>query len=270
MTIKITKSLKQNKDLIWIFTKREIEGKYKGSLLGILWSIINPIIMLCVYTIVFSKIFQAKWGTEDGIGINDPMVFALNLFAGLIVFNIFAECAAKSTLLISNNPNYIKKVVFPIEVLGIATAGSAVFHGVINLGILVTAKILFGGSITSTFICLAILWGSFTISIVSMNWILSVLGVIAKDISQIISSIISIMMFMSPVFYPTEMVPIEVRWIAKLNPLAYVINETRAIIIDGTMPSIDKLIIFSLISVFMCEMSFRVLKRKQRLLGDRL
>jgi len=270
MNTKIINSLRNNRDLIWIFTKREIEGKYKGSSLGILWSVINPIVMLCVYTIVFSKIFKAKWGVIDNDGIDDPVAFALNLFAGLIVFNIFAECAAKSTLLIRSNPNYVKKIVFPLEVLGLATTGCALFHGTVNLMILISVKFVLEGSIAPALIYLPILWGSYIITISGMVWILSILGVLIKDVNQIVNSVISVMMFMSPVFYPTEMVPIEMRWVANLNPLAYIINETRGIVIDGTIPSIDKLIVFAILSILIGEICLRLLKRKQCLLGDRL
>jgi lipopolysaccharide transport system permease protein len=118
--LKFPGSLWKRRELWWQLTKREILGRYRGSQLGIGWSIINPLLMLAVYTIVFSQIFRARWGT---IGDYGPWGFAVNLFAGLIVFNLFAECANRAPMLIIGNPNYVKKVIFPLEVLSAVSVG---------------------------------------------------------------------------------------------------------------------------------------------------
>ena len=115
--IRFIESFWENWEIIYIFTKREIQSMYKGSILGLGWSIINPLMMLCVYTLVFSQILQAKWGGSDS---QNPIIYGLNIFTGLIIFNIFAESVSKAPKLLVNNSNYIKKVVFPIEALGIA------------------------------------------------------------------------------------------------------------------------------------------------------
>ena len=268
MKSKLIETLRKNRDLITIFTKREIESRYKGSFLGIMWSIVNPLLMLSVYTLVFSKIFKSRWGNLGADGFDDPTQFAVNLFAGLIVFNIFAECANKGPYLISSNPNYVKKVVFPVEILGIATAGSALFHGIISLLILISIRILNGEGVSPSVMVLPILWGSYIIGITGMCWILSLIGALIKDIGQIVGSVVSIMMFLSPVFYPTEMIPQGIKWIADINPLAYIIGETRKILFDGEIPNIGKLTVFIVISFVTSEISLGILKRKQKGLGD--
>ena len=193
----ILRSIKKNRELIFIFTKREIETRYRGSWLGLLWSCINPLIMLSVYTIVFSKIFNAKWGNLGNSNNESPTVFAINLFAGLIVFNIFAECVSASPRLVTANPNYVKKVIFPIEVLGIAVTGNAAFHGFINLAILMAAQLLVGQSIPITIVFIPVLWGSYILGICALGWALSIIGVYFRDIGLIVNSTISILMFMS-------------------------------------------------------------------------
>jgi len=268
MRVKTVETINRNKELIWIFTKREIEGKYRGSALGILWSVINPLIMLGVYTVVFSRIFNARWGDITGETADKPIFFAINLFAGLIVFNMFAECASKSTQLITSNPNYVKKVVFPLEVLGIATTGGALYQALISVTILIMVKLMAGEVIASNIIFIPVLWGSYAIGICGVCWLLSLLGVVIKDVGQIMGSLINIMMFISPVFYSKELVPETIRWIADINPIAYVITETRLILIKGEMPKLSSLIIFSLCSIMTCEIALRILKRNQRKLGD--
>ena len=269
MRIKFINSFKKNSSLIEIFTKREIQERYKGSKLGGLWSVINPMIMLCVYTLVFSKIFNSRWGAINNYDSDQgALVFAINLFAGLIVFNMFAECTIKSPTLIHENSNFVKKVIFPLEVLGIKVASSAVLHGFISAGILIIVSIVEKGTLSTSIILLPVLWGGYYMILLGVTWMLSTIGVLVKDIAHITGSFVNIMMFMSPVFYPTDAVPEGIRWISKLNPIGYVIERTREIVFENTSPGANEVIIYIVLSCLWCEFTFRLLKANERKFGD--
>ena len=195
MRIRFLSSFKRNIDLIEIFTKREIEARYKGSKLGGLWTLINPMIMLSVYTLVFSKIFRTKWGNLNNNEMDQgALVFAINLFAGLIIFNMFAECTVKSPDIVKQNANFVKKVIFPIEVLGIKIASSALFHGIISAIILIVITAIEKGGFSTSITLLAVIWGGFYMMLLGISWLLSTMGVFIKDIAQLTGSFVNIMM----------------------------------------------------------------------------
>lgn len=246
---------------------RDINSRYKGSILGILWTIINPIMMLSVYTLVFSQVFKARWGGAT-TGSETPITFALNLFAGLIVFNIFAECATKSPTLITSNPNFVKKIIFPIHTLGGMVTGSALIHGTLSAGILIIAKIIFDGSAPPTVLLLPLVWLPLVFGCLGMTWLFSWIGVIIKDTSQVINAAVSMLMFLSPIFYPTSMLPEKIRWIAAINPLATSIEGTRGILIASELPKIGEMTVAIVIALLWCQACFSILKNSQRKLAD--
>ncbi len=262
--------IRRNRELTWTLVKRDIQARYKGSWMGSLWSIANPIIMLCIYTFVFSSVFDARWGPSDTAGGQNATAFAINLFAGLIVFNMFAECASKSPSLIVNNANYVKKVIFPIEILSTVTIASALYHALIGLAILVIGKLIVNHSIESTVVYLPLIWLPYLGGLVGFSWLISAAGVFIRDIGQIINSFISIMMFMSPIFYPSSAVPTELAWVTKLNPIGYVIEATRGVLIEGVPPKARVVLVYWICMILLCEISYRYLKRNQRKFGDLL
>ena len=135
-------SLWRNRYLIKASVNRDVLGRYRGSAMGILWSFFNPLLMLSVYTIVFSVVFKARWGMSNGSKVE----FALVLFAGLIIFNIFSDCINRSPQLILSNVNYVKKVIFPLEVLPAITLFSALFHALISFAVVDCIRFVFWDS----------------------------------------------------------------------------------------------------------------------------
>ena len=266
--IKIRDSIVKNKEIIAMLIQREIQTRYRGSWLGMGWSLINPLIMLFVYTFVFHTIFKSRWGNMGADSGDDPIFFALNLFIGLIIFNIFAETTSKSPWLIIHNPNYVKKVVFPIEALSIATAASAIFQAVTGVIMLVVINWLIRGEISGTLIVLPILWIGFISNVVSLSWVISTIGVFIKDTGQVVTSWITIMMFLTPVFYPTSSLPGKITWLAKINPMGYVIESSRLIIMNNGMPEISVMIMYLVTSLIICEISLRMVQRYRRYFGD--
>ena len=271
--IKLTFAQKNRKeiDVLRQITIRDISSKYKGSKLGFVWTVINPIIMLSVYTIIFSEVFQAKWGTT-GTSYEevDKAAFALNLFCGLTIFNIFGESIGRAPTLIINNPNYVKKIRFPLEALGEMTVLSALFNGISNLTVICIAVVITTGKLHLGIALIPIIWLPLILVCLGATWIVSVAGVYIRDMSQIINAAISCMLFLSPVFYPTDALPEKMRWIAQINPIAITIEQTRNLVLEGRLPSLHVVIGMILLGIAWCEMCFAILKNSQGHISDRL
>lgn len=232
----ISKSLKRMfsyRSLINQFIKREIFERYKGSYLGIIWSFITPLLMLTIYTFVFSVVFQARWGSD---GETSKVEFALILFTGLIVFNIFSEVISKSPSLITSNSNYVKKVVFPLEILPIVSLGSSLFHALISFVILIIGVFLALGTLSWTVILFPIVILPLLIVALGLSWFLASLGVYIRDVGQIIGVMIPALMFLSPIFYPVSSIPEDLRFLYYINPISYVVEDARRVVIWGELP----------------------------------
>jgi len=225
-----------HKSLIIQFIKREILGRYKGSYLGILWSFVTPLLMLIIYTFVFSVVFNARWGTTAE---TSKVEFAFILFAGLLIFNVFSEVISRSPFLITSNVNYVKKVVFPLEILPIVSLGSALFHALISLFILVLGVFLTMGVFNWTLVLFPLILLPLCLFTLGLSWFLASLGVYVRDVGQIISVMIPALMFLSPIFYPISSIPKELQFLYWFNPISYVVEDTRRVIIWGEMPHWD-------------------------------
>jgi lipopolysaccharide transport system permease protein len=229
------KSLWRNRRLIVQMTKREVVGRYKGSIMGLTWSFFNPVFMLVVYTFVFSEIFKFRWG---GIGGDDSKTqFALVLFVGMIVLNLFSEILNRAPGLILSNVNYVKKVVFPIEILPVIAMGAALFHSFISLGVLLAAFALFNGYLHWTVVFTPLVLLPLVILTLGLSWMLASLGVFLRDVGQTIGIITTVLMFLSPVFYPVTAVPESTRPFIMANPLTFIIEQAREVLIWGHLPN---------------------------------
>ena len=170
--------------------------------------------------------------------------------------------------MITGNPNYVKKVIFPIHTLGGMVTGSALIHGAMSATILIIAKLILDGNLTNTVLAIPIVWLPLIFGCLGLSWILSWIGVVIKDTPQLINAGVSMMMFLSPIFYPSSALPDKMQWLASMNPLATVIEDTRSVIILGNMPSASKLLIEIFISVLWCQLCFNILKKSQKSLAD--
>ena len=268
MKIKFIIAIKHNMHLTRMLTKREIESRYRGSMLGSCWAFINPMMMMLVYTIVFSQVFQMRWNTSATS--SSPVDYAINLFAGLIVFNMFAECVTKAPVQIISNPNFVKKIVFPIEILGVKLIGSAITHGLISVALLCIMKIATTGTIPLKIIALPIVWTPFALGLLGLTWLLNTIGVFFKDISQIVGSAVSATMFLSPIFYPTSALPENLKFLGLINPIGITIEQTRGVLVNDIYPDITSSLIQLGISIFICEASFRLMNKQKCRFCDEL
>lgn len=227
-----------HRELILKMTYREIIGRYKGSMIGLAWSFFNPLLMLIVYTFVFSVVFNAKWGSDLGGGRGE---FAIILFAGMIIFNIFAECVNRAPGLMMANTNYVKKIIFPLEVIPWVILLNALFHAMVSLIILLVAQFFIIGTIPVTILALPFVLLPYAACLMGATWILAAAGVYLRDLGQLVGIATTVLMFTSPLFFPLSALPKSLQPYLALNPLAYFIEEARAVIIFGNIPSIVSL-----------------------------
>ena len=223
----LLKSLRTNRSLIFSLVKRDVIGRYRGSALGLLWSFFNPILMLAVYTFVFSIVFKARW-----VGGSDSKTeFALVLFAGLLIFNLFSECVNRAPGLILSNVNFVKKVIFPLEVLPIVVLGSAAFHFLIGLSVWIVFYLIFFGLPPVTILLLPLILLPLVLMVLGFSWLLASLGVYLRDVGQIIVVVTTVLMFLSPIFYPIAALPEEYHPFMLISPLTFVVEQARALMI---------------------------------------
>jgi lipopolysaccharide transport system permease protein len=232
--VALGKSLWHHRQLIVQMTTREVVGRYKGSVMGLAWSFFNPVFMLTVYTFVFSVIFKSRWGVG---GEESKTQFAVVLFVGMIVHSLFAEVLNRAPSLILGNVNYVKKVVFPIEILPVIAIGAALFHSLISLGVLLAAFVLFNGYLQWTVIFTPIIILPILILTLGLAWMLASLGVFLRDVGQTIGIITTVMLFLAPVFYPITALPEEMRPWLMANPLTFIIEQMREVLIWGHLPN---------------------------------
>lgn len=245
--VNLGKSLWRNRQLIIRMTKREVVGRYKGSAFGLAWSFLNPIFMLVVYTFVFSEIFKSRWG-DVGVGESKTQ-FAVVLFVGMIVLSLFSEVLNRAPGLILANVNYVKKVVFPIEILPVIAMGAALFHSFISLGVLLAAFALLNGYLHWTVICVPLVLLPLVILTMGLAWMLASLGVFLRDVGQTIGIITTVLMFLSPVFYPLTAVPDRFVSLVMYNPLTFIIEQAREALIFGHVPNWAGLSAYTLAAV---------------------
>lgn len=241
------KSLWRNRELIVQMTKREVVGRYKGSAFGLAWSFFTPIFMLVVYTFVFSEIFKSRWG---GVGGDESKTqFAVLLFVGMIVLSLFSEVLNRAPNLILSNVNYVKKVVFPLEILPVVAIGAALFHSLISFGALLVAFVLFNGYLQWTAIFTPLVLLPMVILTTGLAWILAALGVFLRDVGQTIGIVTTVLMFLSPVFYPVNAVPERFQAYIMANPLTFIIEQARDVLIWGHLPDWLGLGVYTLVSL---------------------
>lgn len=226
-------ALHQNWHLVRIFTLRDALGRYRGSLLGLGWSFLNPLLMLAVYTVAFSKIFKSPvWGPKG----DTPAVLAI--FCGMVTFGIFGEVLARAPTLILSNPNYVKKVVFPLEILPVTVLGSALLHALIGLGILLVGQLLIGSGLHFTILWLPVVLLPLVLIALGIGWTFAALGVFVRDLGQSVGVIAQVFFFLSPVVYPASQTAESPTTQALLwvNPMTTVIESARATILFGLPP----------------------------------
>ena len=224
-------SLYNNRSLLRSLVIRDIETRYRGTMLGFVWVVVYPLMMLAVYAFVFGGVFNARWG-----GSGDMKDFVLMLYCGLIVHAVFSETLTRSTSAILSNPSYVKKVVFPLELLPFSHLGSALFNALVGLGLLCIFVLIQHHAIPATALFVPVVLLPLLILTAGLAWFLAALGVFFRDVGQMIGVAMTVLLFLSPVFYPASSMPKLAQKLIYLNPLTFPIEELRAVLILGNQP----------------------------------
>ena len=254
----------RNRYLIKTSIQREVVGRYRGSFMGILWSFFNPLFMLSVYTFVFSVVFKARWHT----GSDSKTEFALILFSGLMVFNLFAECVNRAPGLILSHVNYVKKVIFPLEILPWVSLGGALFHALVSFLVWLIAYMIIFGAPHATILLLPVVVGPLLLFTVGLSWGLAALGVYLRDISQFIGIITTALLFLSPIFYSASSLPEKYQIILQLNPLTLVIEQSRDVLFFGIIPDVKMLLVYYFFSVCAAWLGFAWFQKTRKGFAD--
>lgn len=253
------------RNLIWNLTQREVIGRYRGSILGIFWSLFNPLLMLGVYTFVFGVVFGNRWPLSS---TDSKVEFAVILFMGLIVYGIFSESVSRAPGLILSQPNFVKKVVFPLEILALVNLGSAVFHALVSFLVL-QLFILFSPipfNWTSLFLPFVLL--PLLLLCLGLGWLLSSLGVFVRDIGQLVGIAITALLFLSPIFFPSSALPGAARWLVNINPLSFPVEQAREVVIWGHLPDWQGLLLYTAASFVFAWATYIWFMRSRSAMAD--
>ncbi|WP_448102430.1 ABC transporter permease [Luteibacter jiangsuensis] len=225
-------SLARHARLVWELCKRDVSGRYRGSMGGMFWAFLNPLLMLAIYSFVFGYIFKSRWTAVESGNVN----FAIILFIGLIISNFFSECLTRAPVLITANPNYVKKVIFPLETLSWVTVGTGLFHALISTVVLVVALVATGTAVSPAAALFPLLLLVFLPMVAGVTWLFSALGVYFRDTQQIMQVLTTSLVFLAPIFYPRSSLPEQYRWVLSLNPLTFIVESARGLILWGRLP----------------------------------
>jgi lipopolysaccharide transport system permease protein len=255
----------RHRHLIAQLIRRDVVGRYRGSFLGVFWSLFNPLLSLGVYTFAFGVVFKTRWAGSQTGGL---LEFSVMLFAGLIVFAIFSECVTRAPSVVLANPNFVKKIVFPLEVLPMMLLGSAVFHATASLLVLIVGIAIVYGSVPWTVVLFPIVLLPIAFLCLGLGWILASLGVFVRDIAQAIGVLTSALLFLSPIFFPLSALPSSIRpWVA-LNPLAFPIEQAREVLVLGQLPNWTGVVIYSVGGVLIAGAGYWWFQRTKRAFAD--
>ena len=256
-------TLCRHRSLVLELTKREFSGRYRGSFGGIVWSFAQPLFLLSVYTVAFGVILKSRWGFSGGVAD-----YALMLFAGLIIFNAFSEVLSKSTTLITTNPNFVKKVVFPLELLPVITVATALIHALIGLAVWLVGYLFLFGSLKATAILFPLILICFVPVLLGLGWLLSALGVIVRDISQLTGMLNHTLLFLTPIFYSIEAAPPLLQNLLMLNPLTFVVEQFRLVLFYGQMPALKGLVFYFVLASLFSWLSLALFRRLRPTFAD--
>ena len=254
----------QHRSLTLELTKRDILGRYRGASFGLLWSLISPFLMLGVYTFAFGFIMKSKWPPMNGHNAH----FSVILFMALIIHGFFAECLSRSPHLITSQPNFVKRVIFPLEILPWSMLLSALFHMAMNVLAFVILRLVLEGVFVWTIIYLPIVVLPLILLTLGVSWSLAALGVYLRDIGQVMGVLATALLFMSSAMIPLSSLPERYRIFFQLNPLTFIIDQARQVALWGGPPNWLGLFFYGLGALSVAYIGYLLFKMTRKGFGD--
>lgn len=256
-------SLVTHRKLIFTLCRRDILTRYQGSLLGLLWAVVTPLMMLVVYTFVFSVVFNAKWG-----GVENRYEFALILFSGLLAFNIFSDVVTRAPSLIVAYASYVTKVVFPVQILPLVITLSAMFNFCVGCVVWLAGYCVLIGVPSVHLLWLPVLLLPYLLFVTGMAWFVSSIGVFIRDLGQVVGVAVTALLFMTPIFYPLSAIPQIYHKYMYLNPITFIVESLRSVMISGRMPDMGGMAIFTGFALLVYVAGFLWFQRTRKGFND--
>lgn len=238
-------ALLDHRSLTFELAKRDVLGRYRGASFGLLWSLISPFLLLCIYTFAFGTVMGGRWPQIE----SGDTHFSIILFAGLIVHGLFAECLNRSPVLITGNPNFVKRVIFPVDILPWPMLLSALFHMFMNVAVFLVLRLVMDGEFTWTIVLFPLVVLPLAVLALGVSWFLAAAGVYFRDIAQITGVLSMGLLFLSSAMMPVESVPDSYRWVFIANPLTFIIDQARNVMLWGRMPDWQGLGLYLLVAI---------------------
>jgi lipopolysaccharide transport system permease protein len=258
-------NLYHHRRLIAQFAWRDVVMRYKGSYLGLVWSFVVPLLMLAVYGFVFGALISVRWPGAEG---DSKLDFALILFGGLLAFNVFADVVSRAPTMITSYPSYVKKVVFPLEVLPVAALGTALVNAAVGFVILLPIWAIAGHSVSSTIWLLPVALVPLCFLTLGMAWLLASLGVFVRDIAHPVTVIVQMLLFASGVFFAISLLPESAQRILLLNPLVTIIENVRRTALWGEPIHWRPWLIATIAAAVLMQLGFAWFMRSKRAFAD--
>lgn len=256
---RMARSLWGHRDLIWQFSLREVRQRNAGTQLGIVWAGLQPLMMLLVYTFVFSTTLNIRLSNDAGETATE---YAVMLFAGLMVFQLFVDPLGRSPALVINRKAFVKRHVFPVEVLPLTLVISTALYSGIGLLLVVVANLVMTGGFSSTIYLLPVVLLPAILMAIGLGWILSAIGVFVPDLQNVTGSVVQrLLFFMTPIFYSVDRVNENYRWLLYLNPMTPVVEGARNVMILGNQPDWALLGVWIAISLVVCQVGYAMFMR---------
>ncbi|MEP7342926.1 MAG: ABC transporter permease [Acidobacteriota bacterium] len=223
--------IREHRGLIHSMVQRDLTSRYKGSLIGLMWTVITPAVMITIYTVIFSGIFGAKFGVEGG-----HLRFAAYLFCGMLPWIAISDGIQRSTTVLTDNVNLVRRVVFPLEVLPTNLALSALVQQLLGTLVLLLVALLMQRTLHPTVLLIPVLLVPQLLMTLGISWLMASLGVFIRDMIHVNQLMLQMLMYLTPILYPESLIPTGYRWLVDLNPLAPLIRSYRFILLEGRMP----------------------------------
>lgn len=254
----------RHRGLVLRLARKELAVRLKGSVLGWAWLAAAPLVMLVVYTLVFTSVLKIG----PAAGADGPGAYPLFIFSGLVLFQVFAELALRAPNLLHENASYIKKVIFPVEILAWVALARSLIAGGVSLALLFAFYVALRGAPPLAALLLPLLLALFAMAMLGVVWLLAAAGAFLRDLSHLLASLMPVLMFVSPIFYSMGDVPEPLRSIAYLNLLAVFIEAMRALLFAGILPSWPLLAAMAAVPVLLFWLGFAVFARYRARFAD--
>jgi lipopolysaccharide transport system permease protein len=260
------RNLWTHRDLVWQLAQREVAARYRAARLGLLWSVLTPLIQLMIYTFIFAIVLQTRWGDDANESRGE---YALAMFCGMLVYNVFAEVVTRAPGLLVGAPNYVKKLVFPLETLVVSTLVSALINMLVSLGVWLVGWLLIMRTwphITALWLPVAMI--PVCLTTLGLSWLVASLGVFVRDLGHAISLFVQMLFFMTPIFYKAERVPYPYRIVLEVNPLSHAIEDARSALMWGQPPGWQWWLVTTLAALLLAQAGYAFFMKSKRAFAD--